>query len=231
LTRVLLFDIDQTLLYTVGAGSLAMKLAFDQMFGIENGFANIEFSGRTDLFILAEALRQHGIDGGPAAQLDEFLRGYYAILPETLRQREGYLMPGFPQLLEALSEKPNVRLGLATGNFSEAAHIKLDYYGIDRFFAGGGFGEESLERGEVVRVAVERTAERVPPDDILVIGDTPHDISSALENRVVAVGVATGNYTVEQLRESGAQLVFEDFSDWQGAAAILTGENPVQVGR
>jgi phosphoglycolate phosphatase-like HAD superfamily hydrolase len=223
LTRVLLFDIDNTLLYTGGAGSLAMTLALREMLGVNDGFRKVEFSGRTDLFILSEGLRQHGIEGGLEVHLDDFLGRYYTILPGALRQKEGYLMPGFPQLLEALSKRPDVRLGLATGNFSEAARIKLDYYGIDRFFDGGGFGEESLQRRDVVRAAIERTAADVPPEDILVIGDTPHDISSALDNGVLAVGVATGSYTVEELGKSGAQMVFEDFSDWETVAAMLCG--------
>ncbi len=221
--RVLLFDIDNTLLYTGGAGGLAMSLAFHQMFGISDGFGKVEFSGRTDLFILSEGLRQHDIEGGSETHLQEFLRRYYSLLPDTMPRRDGYLMPGFPELLEALRQRADVRIGLATGNFSEAARIKLAYYGIDGFFEAGGFGEESLERSEVVRAAIERAAAGVTHEDILVIGDTPHDVSSALVNGVIGVGVATGNYRADQLRESGAQLVFEDFSDWERAAAMLLG--------
>lgn len=223
MTRVLLFDIDQTLLYTGGAGGLAMNLAFEEMFGISDGFGKIEFSGRTDLGILADALAHHGIEGGHEAHLGEFLRRYYALLPGTLREKDGYLMPGFPQLLDALSKWDDVLIGLATGNFSEAARIKLEHYGIYDFFAGGGFGEESVERADVIRVAIEGLADGASREDILIIGDTPKDISAARDNGVVGVGVATGNYSVEQLRESGADVVFEDFSDWERAAAKLSG--------
>ncbi len=221
--RVLLFDIDNTLLYTGGAGSAAMNVAFREMFGIDEGFARVEYSGRTDLHILAGGLEDHGVEGGIEQHLGEFTSRYYALLPGSLRERDGYLMPGFPQLLEALSKEPGVRLGLATGNFSEGARIKIEYYGIDRYFQGGGFGEESLRRADVVRAAIETVANGARPEDILVIGDTPHDITSALDNGVVGVGVATGNYTTGQLRESGARLVFEDFSDWEDAASTLLG--------
>lgn len=223
--RVFLFDIDNTLLYTGGAGGAAMNLAFSEMFGINDGFARVEFSGRTDLDIFTQGLRQHGIEGDRDAYLRDFLPRYYGRLPETLRERKGYLMPGFPQLLEALSHRSGVRVGLATGNFSDSARIKLAHFGIDRYFVGGGFGEESVKRADVVRAAIDVVA---PPDarpeDIFVIGDTPHDVASGLDNGVVAVGVATGNYSVDQLRESGAKLVFPDFSDWENAAARLADE-------
>jgi phosphoglycolate phosphatase-like HAD superfamily hydrolase len=134
-------------------------------------------------------------------------------------------MPGFPQLLEALSRRDGLRVAVATGNFSEAAWMKLEHYGIREYFSGdGAFGEESPNRSEMVRLGVERFADGIAPEDIFIIGDTPHDIAAALDNGLVAVGVATGNYTVEQLTESGAQMVFQDFADWQAAAARLAGE-------
>jgi phosphoglycolate phosphatase-like HAD superfamily hydrolase len=145
---------------------------------------------------------------------------YYALLPKALTEREGRLMPGFPELLAALREA-GARLGLATGNFSEAARIKLEHFGLGGFFEGGGFGEESVERSDVVASAIRAVADGSRPEDILVVGDTPHDITAALDNGVVAIGVATGNYTIEQLRDSGAHTVFEDFADWQSAAERL----------
>jgi phosphoglycolate phosphatase-like HAD superfamily hydrolase len=223
--RVLLFDIDNTLLYSGGAGSLAMARAFEQLYGVPNGFAGIEFSGRTDRFILESGLGTHRIPGGCEAHLDEFTARYYSLLPDAMREREGHLMPGFPQLLERLSRE-DACLGLATGNFSEAARIKLGFYDIDRYFAGGGFGELSLERSDVVRAAIDAVADGARPNDVLVIGDTPHDITSAMDNGVVAVGVATGTYSADELRGSGAQLSFEDFSDWQAVAEVLLSFQP-----
>jgi len=228
LRRILLFDIDNTLLWSGGAGGLAMKIAFRDMFGIDNGFARVEFDGRTDRYILAEALRQHGIGGDEPTLLSQFQDRYHALLADTLCQRQGHLMPGFPQLLEALSRYPDLSLGLATGNFRQGARLKLVRYGLDHYFSHyfsiGVFGEESEDRAEVVRLAIERTAAGVPPKDILIIGDTPHDISSALANGVVAVTVATGRYGVDELYECGAHLVFPDFADWREAAAMLLGQ-------
>ena len=221
--RAFLFDIDNTLLWSGGAGGRAMNIAFRDMFGIEDGFARVEFSGRTDrtIFIFAEGLRQHGVQGDKSALLREFMERYHALLPRTLRETEGRLMPGFPQLLEALSARPHVRLGLATGNFRQGGYLKLAHYGLDSFFPNGGFGEESEDRADIVRLAMERVAGGAHPRDVLVIGDTPHDVASALANGVIAVGVATGSHSVEDLKAAGAHLVFTDFSDWRSAAAKL----------
>jgi len=224
MSRLLLFDVDLTLLWSGGAGSRAMGFAFRDLFGIEDGFKQVEFSGRTDCYILAEALRQHGIGGDYALHEDAFQERYYAHLPQALREVQGRLMPGFPMLLEDLSRRPGVRLGLATGNFSRAARLKLAHYGIDAYFSGGAFGEESEDRPVIVRRALERLGEGLSPGEAMVIGDTPHDVSSARACGAVAVGVATGHNTVDELRRCGAALVFEDFSDWRRAAATLTGE-------
>jgi len=222
--RLLLFDVDNTLLWSGGAGGRAMGLAFRDLFGIEDGFKGVEFSGRTDCYILAEALRQHGIGGDYAQHEARFLERYCAYLPQTLRELQGRLMPGFPMLLDALGRRPGVRLGLATGNFSQGAQLKLARYGIDGYFSGGAFGEESEDRAVIVRRALERLGEGLPAAEAMVIGDTPHDISSAKACGAVPVGVATGHNTVDELRRCGAALVFEDFSDWRRAAAMLAGE-------
>jgi len=218
-SRAFLFDIDNTLLYTGGAGSFAMNSVFREMFGIEDGFGKIEFSGRTDLFIVSEGLRQHGVDGDVQQHVGKFVGRYYELLPGALKDREGGLMPGFPELLDAL--RGDAKLGLATGNFSRAADIKLRYYGIDSFFEGGGFGEVSVDRAEVVKAAVENVADGRAPEDVFVIGDTPNDIRAALANGVKAVGVATGRYSVDELKSSGADLVFENFESYESAAATL----------
>jgi phosphoglycolate phosphatase-like HAD superfamily hydrolase len=222
MSRVVLFDIDNTLLYSGGAGSFAMNAAFNELFGVSDGFARVEFSGRTDLYILEQGLAEHGIAGGAEEHLAAFTARYYELLPEALSQREGHLMPGFPELLSALREA-GVRLGLATGNFSESAGIKLQYYGIAGFFEGGGFGEVSPDRSEVVAAAIRAVGNGARPADILVVGDTPHDVTSALANGVIGAGVATGKFTVEELRDSGAALVYQDFADWQAVASELAG--------
>lgn len=221
MSRVLLFDIDNTLLYSGGAGGVAMSMAFEELYGVPDGFGKIEFSGRTDLYILFEGLKAHGIQGDPDEHLQRFLARYYALLPRMLEEKDGALKPGFPELLEAL--RGEAKLGLATGNFSEAARLKVEHYGITEYFEGGGFGEVSVDRADVVKAAIDAVVDGHDLEDVLVIGDTPHDITAALANGTRAVGVATGGISADELRQAGAHLVFESFEDWEGAAATLLG--------
>lgn len=218
--RTILFDIDNTLLYTGGAGGHAMNRAFAELFGVDDGFRKIEFSGRTDLFLLQTALEHGEIAGSPHEHMVAFVGAYTRLLPESLAERQGHVMPGFPQLLDSLREA-GAKIGLATGNFSEGARLKLEFYELAGHFAGGGFGEVSLARSEVVAAAIRDVADGTQPEDVVVVGDTPHDITAALANGAIGVGVATGNYSAEELRESGAHVTFEDFSDHESAADQL----------
>ncbi len=218
--RTILFDIDNTLLNTGGAGGHAMNRAFAELFGVDDGFRKIEFSGRTDLFILQSALEQGEIVGSPQEHMGAFVSAYTRLLPKSLVERSGHVMPGFPQLLNEL-RAAGAQLGLATGNFSEGARLKLEFYELAGHFAGGGFGEVSRERSQVVAAAIREVAGGAQPEDVMVVGDTPHDITAALANGAIGVGVATGNYSVEELRESGAHITFEDFSEHKSAAEQL----------
>ncbi|MEO6197133.1 MAG: HAD family hydrolase [Dehalococcoidia bacterium] len=222
--KVVLFDIDNTLLYTGGAGSVAMTRAFEEIYGVPNGFSGVEFSGRTDLFILEGGLRLHGVEGTASDHLDAFTARYYALLPESIEKcrADGRVMPGFPQLVQALTAS-GATVGLATGNFSRAGYIKLESYGLDGLFAGGGFGETSLDRADIVAEAIRVVANGASPSDVIVVGDTPHDITAASANGAKGVGVATGRDPVDVLRESGAVEVFPDFADWEAAAQRLLG--------
>lgn len=225
MTRLFLFDVDMTLLYSGGAGSLAMDRALYDLFAIRDGFRSIEFSGRTDTAILRDALAQHALlDGSFPDVLERFKDAYLRHLATTLVEvREGRVMPGVPELLPALDARDGVRLGLATGNFRHAAMMKLAHYGLERFFPDGGFGEDSEDRAEVVELAIRRLAGAAPPagDRIYVVGDTPLDIAAARANGVRSLAVATGRHFLDELAEAGADLVFKDLSDTQAVLSAV----------
>ncbi|HXG41971.1 MAG TPA: HAD hydrolase-like protein [Dehalococcoidia bacterium] len=217
----MLFDLDQTLLRTGGAGVLAMNRAFQEMFGIADALADIPYAGRTDPSILRDALRKHGIDGDFERIVAEFKERYVRHLERTLWETQGHVLPGIPHLLAALSSRRDVALGLATGNFREGAQLKLRRYGLDGHFRHGAYGDDAEDRAELVALAAHRTAQGEEPARVLVVGDTPLDVAAALACGFVPVGVATGYYSQDDLRQAGAALVFPDLSDWQRALSLL----------
>jgi len=226
LAKLFLFDVDKTLVDSRGAGSRAMNLAFAQLFGIDQGFAGIGFAGRTDTAIFRDAVGVHGLDGEFPALLARFQETYYSILPRALSEVQAHVLPGVREVLAGLQAAPGAFLGLATGNFREAAHLKLEPFGLYDFFLAGGFADDSEDRAEVVAIAIERLAEASggpDPREVYVIGDTPLDIAAAEANGARSVAVATGFFSVDELTAAGAGLVFPDFSSWQAVLDALLG--------
>jgi phosphoglycolate phosphatase-like HAD superfamily hydrolase len=224
---LLLFDIDGTLLLSGGAGVRAMTHAFEQVFGVSEAFATSDMAGRTDTFILSNALVHAGLPDS-VENHRRFREAYIALLGEKIQQpgkgRRG-LMPGILPLLEALRQRAPFHLALLTGNFERAAHIKLGHFGIDAFFEWGVFGEESAERNELGRVALGRAEERAVPrpacERAIIIGDTPHDVACARSIGARCLAVATGSYTVDELTHAGADVTLADLSDTELVLSIL----------
>jgi phosphoglycolate phosphatase-like HAD superfamily hydrolase len=203
-----------------------MNLAFAQLFGIDEGFAGISFTGRTDTAIFREAVGIHSLDGDFSTLLARFQETYYGILPGTLAEVQAYVLPGVRELLAGLQAAPGAFLGLATGNFHEAARLKLGRFGLYDLFLAGGYADDSEDRAELVAVAIERLAEASGghgPREVYVIGDTPLDIAAAQANGARSVAVATGFFTVDELAAAGAGLVFPDFSSCQAVLDALLG--------
>jgi len=223
MTRLLLFDVDATLVLTGGAGARAMTLVFAEMFGIDGGFSGIPMAGRTDPAILADALTRAGLEKG--AGVEERFREAYCrrlreeIVPPAPGKR---IMPGVADLIAELASRPDVFLALLTGNFADGARIKLEHFGLWDHFRCGAFGDDAPDRPALVPVARARAAALgagpVGDDRVFVIGDTPLDVACALESGVRSIGVATGGYDVCTLRAAGAHATFDDLSD---ARAVL----------
>ena len=224
MAKFFLFDVDKTLVDSRGAGSRAMTAAFARLFGIDDGFAGIGFAGRTDTAIFRDAVGVHSLDGEFPALLTRFQEAYFSILPSTLAEVQAHVLPGVPELLGGLQAAPGAFLGLATGNFREAARLKLGRFGLFDLFLAGGYADDSEDRAELVAIAIERLAEASGehgPRGLCVIGDTPLDIAAARANGARSIAVATGFFTVDQLTTAGADLVFPDFSSWQAVLDAL----------
>lgn len=216
--KLVLFDIDGTLLSTGAAGSDAMRYAFADLCGIADGFASIEMSGKTDAAILREALMQHQVDES-AVPVAVFYERYIPHLRLTLQepQRPRRLMPGIPALLEALAGQPDLVLGLLTGNFALGAQLKLESFGIWHYFRLGAYGSDHIDRNALVPIAQQRTqvllGHTIPAQQTFVIGDTPRDIACAHVHGAHAVAVATGNYPLAELSSYQPEHAFEDLGD------------------
>jgi len=213
--RLYLFDIDGTLINSGGAGSGAMRAAFAALWGIDDGFAGIEFTGRSDRAIIRDALRAAARENGSfPADLLRFKRAYFRRLPRELAARNGRVLPGVVPLLERLQEDAGAFVALGTGNFRTGARLKLSHYGIDHYFRTGGFGDNTLDRAHLIERAIA-SARRVfgRHTTAIVIGDTPQDVRAAKANNAIAVAVATGTATEAELAAVGADIVLADLTD------------------
>jgi phosphoglycolate phosphatase-like HAD superfamily hydrolase len=225
--KLVLFDIDGTLVLTGGAGRRAMNKACEQILGHREILDGIPVAGRTDRIILQDALRRIGRDLDTVLFAD--LRARYLLWLEREIQLPGRgtkgVMPGVRELLQNLHSREDAFLGLLTGNFEGGARIKLGHFGLWDFFRCGAFGDDAADRNELVPFAVSRVrATGLPepkPSDVLVVGDTPHDVACALAAGATPVGVATGGFSVQELRASGADIVFEDLRETAAFTALL----------
>jgi phosphoglycolate phosphatase-like HAD superfamily hydrolase len=225
--RLLLFDIDGTLITSGGAGEAALKDAMRSRFGVEEDLAGIILAGATDARIARELLEKHGISVSPenvAALLDTYL-GH---LSERIGRHNGKLLPGIVPLLNVLSQREDAVLALLTGNVSRGAEIKLTHYGVWDFFEFGAFADDHHDRNELGKFAraraLERHGEEFPPSRIYVIGDTPKDIECGRAIGACTVAIATGHYSAAELKEHSPDFLFEDLSDTDRVVSHLFGE-------
>ena len=218
--RLVLFDIDGTILWTDGAGRRAVFQALEEHFG-KSGPGEHRFDGKTDPQIVRELMRHAGVsDADIDARLDEVLDRYLSLLRDELASVDHgeHIFPGVRELLDTLEARGDVVLGLLTGNIHHGARAKLAAVGIDpdRFVVGA-FGSDHHDRPELPEIA-RRRAERalghpVAGNELVVIGDTPADVACGVSIGARAIGVATGRYSVDELRACGAAAVFADLSD------------------
>ncbi len=215
--RILLFDIDGTLVSTGGAGAVAWKQAFEELHGIPADIGEFTDAGMTDPDVGAKTF-QAVMDREPTArELAQLIQRRLEHLPEAVAESEGYrVLPGVPERLRQLSRDGHL-LGLITGNGDGAAHVKLARGDLNRWFTFGAYATAGVDRPAVVRRAVERgeamLGQDVPNSDIYVIGDTPLDISAAHAVDCTAIGVATGHFDADALREAGADHVLETLEE------------------
>jgi phosphoglycolate phosphatase len=207
----LLFDIDGTLISTGGAGAASWRLAFDELYGIPADIGKFTDAGMTDSQVARRTFEAVVGHSPSRKELSVLLERRLNHLYETVADSTGYrVLPGVEKLLPRLLEEGYL-LGLVTGNGEAAAHIKLHRARLNRFFSFGGYGSDSDDRSELTKRALERAAlvfgEPIQPKQCLAVGDTPLDVAAAHGAGIECVGVASGHFSVEQLREARADYV------------------------
>jgi len=211
--HVCLFDIDGTLIASGSAGKAALQAALAEEFGVPYILDQLQLSGRTDRAIIADLFRLHFIEDTPENH-QRLCNTYLHYLPRYLHA--GRVLPGVAELLVHLNRRPDVAVGLLTGNVRAGAKVKLGFFGLSHYFAFGGFGDRHLDRDDVAREALEeiqRLFSAVRPDNIWVVGDTPLDIRCARAIGARAVAVATGWHSLAELAEHHPDLLLTDLSN------------------
>ena len=215
--HIILFDIDGTLLHSGGAGQAGIERTLTEEFGVTAPTDGIPTAGRTDRGIARDLIQFHQLEECEATY-ERLLRTYLRVLPLELTARDGGVYPGVRDILNRLSQRSDVRLGLLTGNYREAAWQKLRHYELAHHFQFGGFGDDHAHRDDVARQALaaaqaHHAPQSVDPDKLWVIGDTPADVQCgrAIGARVIAV--ATGMFTREELEPTQPDHLFDDLRD------------------
>jgi phosphoglycolate phosphatase-like HAD superfamily hydrolase len=215
--KLVLWDIDGTLIVSHGAGVRAMEKGLKQSFGVEMDLRSIDWAGRTDSWISSEVFRHVGLPDTPQNR-HAYLEAYLELLPRELAEGpQGQVLPGVLELLETLHRRTDVAQGLLTGNLRRGAELKLTHYKVWHYFEFGAFADDSPRRNDLgphaLRRARERHAVDFPPDRTFIIGDTPHDIECGRVIGARTIGVATGRYSVAELAAHRPTAVFENFAD------------------
>lgn len=214
--KLVLFDIDGTLMDSGGAGTRSMNLAFEELFSVRNAFEWIGMAGKTDIQIMKEGLAKHGLDsenGNVGMICDAYIRRLRTEIGNSKR----HLKPGIEESLRILSGMEGIYLGLLTGNVQAGARIKLGSFGLNSYFPLGAFGDDDEDRNNLLPFAAERFRglynRDVEYSDCVVIGDTPRDVECAKLYNAYAVAVATGPYLYDTLLASGADMVLNTIKE------------------
>lgn len=221
--KLLLWDIDGTIISSGGCGEASLRLAVRDHFGCDDDLKDIEIAGRTDTRIARQLLRKYGRVETEEA-VSSLLGRYLHHLPILLPQRLGSVLPGVGEVLAALARRDDVVLALLTGNLVEGARQKLTRYGVWHYFGFGAYADDHFDRDKLGPIALSRALERgheFAPSDVWVLGDTPHDIACARAFGANALAVATGGFTVDALAGHKPDALFADMSDLHGVLNAL----------
>ncbi len=217
-SKLLLFDLDWTVIHTGGAGIRALDSAFQVEFNIAQAMKGILPDGKTDPAIVREMIQLHLQREPKKGEIERICQRYVEHLPIEIAQTADYvILPGIPELLAQLAQNREAVMGLGTGNLQAGARAKLSRSNLLPYFKFGGFGDDSENRPDVLRAGVKRGEEfagrRFAPRDVVVIGDHFRDIHAAQAIGATIFAVATGRLKEAELSSHKPDVVFKDLSD------------------
>jgi len=218
--RLVLFDIDCTLIDAHGAGGRAITRAMTVVYSAWGPLDGYSYHGRTDPQIVRDLVSRAGIpDEVVEEKLDECLDAYVRLLRTEAKKGEIETLPGVRELVTALAADDGVLVGLVTGNLIGGAGVKLGPTGLAGYFRVGAYGSDSARRSDLPGIAVRRAEEltglRYAGKQIAVVGDTPADITCGFDLGVKTIAVATGRHTRDELAACDPDYLFADLSDWR----------------
>jgi beta-phosphoglucomutase-like phosphatase (HAD superfamily) len=225
--KIVLFDIDGTLVRAGQASKRAIDTAFSTVFGVAPSFAGVEFHGSTDPLITQALVRRTLEREITPAEGAALTRLYLAHLGAEIAQESNYeVLPGVPELVRTLAEREDIMLGLQTGNIEGAVPHKLGRAGLHGAFTFGGYGSDSAHREVIVHTAIERAVHRAGrrharPEHVIVIGDTPRDVAAGRAWGATTIAVATGIYPLADLAATGATIATPTLTEAEVQRALL----------
>ena len=212
--RLVLFDIDETLIDAGRAGTRSLNRAFIELFNVEDAFKDIKMAGMTDLQIIREGLRIQGL-ADRNGEVDMVVRRYLELLVMEIENPWKKVKPGVFEILDTLAGE-SAPVGLLTGNLEEGAKIKLTPFGLNRYFAAGSFGSDDEDRDMLLPIAIRKFSIlgiNTIPEKCVVIGDTPRDVRCSRVHGAHSIGVATGPYSKDSLIDAGADIVVDSLEE------------------
>lgn len=222
--KILLFDIDGTLLSAGGAGTRSLNKAFEKVLGIEETFKNFEMAGKTDIQIIKEGLKLLGIEP-KTLLINELIKKYLEFLEVEINNNSKHIKPGVLEFIQFIDVNFGYPTGLLTGNLELGARIKLEPFGLNSYFTFGAFGSDHENRNHLLPIAIERFAAKfnmkIDFHQCIVIGDTPRDVACAKPYGAKVIAVATGPYSVGDLEKTDADVVVETLEEKEKLFPIL----------
>lgn len=220
---LLIWDIDGTLIDSKGCGRRAMDRTFMKLYNIEDGFKTVNMAGRLDWKIVKDALEINKVS---QENIFDFLNNYGSILKEELKNDSlCKVLPGIEEIFQNTFEDKDIYHVIGTGNCEIGAKLKLSHLGLDKYFEIGGFGDEDMERWELIGLIMDKAIDYYNVDfkknDVYVIGDTPSDIECGKKLGINSVAVATGRHKYNELEKYNPDYIFQSLSAFEDFISLI----------